>query len=337
MIQKPLKQPLILRLTNGRLNHYFVGIMVLVALALIWRLVIFLEGWQSFNSSINLIIFFSVTISYTIIITRVIVNGHLKDFEQINQLTNFSDEKKQQLRDALQKPGTLYGLTIVAAFVGIIHSALGKGPFYDIITLDFKYIYFDIWMTFLIALIWMTITQAGAIFIGSLKLFAGISKQIDVNLLNVEHLTVFLKAGIRSTLAFIGTYALFPLLGFSRFEDMFLNPAVFIFIPIIAAMILIPTIPIRKKIRMAKEKELNLINKALKGEKDCLKDSQISHDLQNINIIDLITYKKIILSIREIPFNVPIALRFLFYIIIPLLTWIAASLVDKIVVAILKY
>ena len=261
----------------------------------------------------------------------------MRDFEQINQLTDFTEEKKQQLKDALQRPDSIYRLTIVAAFVGIIHSALGRGPFYNIITLNFKYIYFDIWMTFLIALIWMTITQAGAIFIGSLKLFAGISKQININLLNVEQLTVFLKAGIRSTLAFIGTYALFPLLGYSSFEDMFLNPAVFIFIPIIAAMILIPIIPIRKIIRMAIEEELNLFNRSLKGEKDCLKDSQISHDLHNINIIDLITYKKTIMSIKEIPFNVPIALRFLFYIIIPLLTWIAASLVDKIVVAILKY
>lgn len=334
---KPVKVPLILRLTSGKLNHYIVGIIVLSVLALIWRLILFLEGWHSFTSSINLIIFFSVTISYTIVITRIILIGHLKDFDQICKLTTYTDQEKEQLKGKLYNPGSLGKLTAIATVVGLTHSAIGMGPFYNLITFSSKFLHFDIWMTILIALIWMTITQACAVFVRNLKLFANISNHININLLNIENLTVFLKTGVRSTLAFIGTYALFPLIGFSKFEEMFLNPAIFIFIPLILAMILIPLIPIRKKIKAAKELELLIINSAIEGNKDALKKSQISHDLKDINIVDLLAYKKIILSIREIPFNVPIAFRFLFYIVIPLLTWIAASLVDKIVVAFLKF
>jgi len=183
----------------------------------------------------------------------------------------------------------------------------------------------------------MVITQACALFVRNLKLFAKITEHVKINLLHVEDLTVFLKTGVRSALAFIGTYALFPLLGISKFEDMLLNPAVFIFIPIILAMILIPLLPLRRKIKKAKDHALSLINAAIKDKSASLKDSLIAKDYANLNIVDLITYKKIILNTKEVPINIPIVFRLLLYIIIPLLTWIAASLVDKIIVAILKF
>ncbi len=331
------KAPLILRLTSGKLNHFAVGFIFLLLLAIVWRLVIYMEGWSISNKSLNLAVFFSVTISYTIIITRVIINGHLKDFDQIKLLTNLSKDKLCELRHTLQHQGSLGKLTLIAGFVGLLHSAIGSGPFYDLLTLTPRYLYFDIWMTLLIAGIWMVITQACAIFVRNLKLFAKITEHVNIDLLNIEDLTVFLKTGVRSTLAFIGTYALFPLIGLPNFKDMFLNPAIFIFIPLIMVMILIPLLPLRKKIKHAKDLELELINKAIKGDKESLRHSHISSDLKNINIIDLIAYKKIIIGIKEIPFNIPIAFRLLLYIIIPLLTWVAASLVDKIVVAILNF
>ncbi|MGB3466417.1 MAG: hypothetical protein WBA74_14150 [Cyclobacteriaceae bacterium] len=328
--------PLVLKISSGKIHHFVIGLVALVVFACIWAVVIRLENWTFANMPINLPAFFSVTIAYTIFIARVIVNGHLRDFEKIKELTNMNDTEKIRTASELQSHGKLYLLTGIATVVGLFHAWLGNGVLYRLVTGIGKYTYFEIWMTFLIILIWVVITQACTVFVRNLKLFAAIIRKTEINLLHTEELTVFLLTGIRSTLAFAGTYALFPLIGISSFRDMFFNPAILIFIPLILAMILIPLMPLRKKIKEAKQKELQLINQAIDGDRSSLQHSLIADSATGLNIIDLINYKKIISKTSEIPFNVPTAFRLLLYIIIPLLTWVAASLVDKIVVAILQ-
>ncbi len=78
-----------------------------------------------------------------------------------------------------------------------------------------------------------------------------------------------------------------------------------------------------------------LINRGIDGDIEALQKSRISGQFDKLNVIDLISCKKIIQGVKELPINIPVVLRILFYIIIPLLTWVAVSLVDKIVVALL--
>ena len=152
---------------------------------------------------------------------------------------------------------------------------------------------------------------------------------MKIDLINLDKLMPLTKAGITSTLAFIGAYTFLFIEGINISD--FDNPALFVLIPSIIALIATPLKGIRKRIIHAKQDEIRLIDRAIDWDKEALKASRLQNNLANINVIDLINYKKTIESLIEIPLIIPTASRFIFYLIIPLLIWIAGSIVDKVI------
>ena len=331
-----LRTPVILRITTGRLNPYLSTLLLFLSLVAIWQLVTYLEGWSSIQPAFHLAVFFTVTITYAVMVTHFIIKGHQKDLAQIASLLPKQKDQLVNWNSYLQQYKSTLKLDLASVTMGLIHSAIGVGPFYRLLTMTSKYYFFDIWMTFLIVATWYVITQACALFVNNLRLFQQLVNICKIDILYTQKLTPFIRAGVRSTLAFIGTYALFPLLRFDDIKYLIFNPAILIFIPIVAAMILIPTLPLRRRIKNLKKKELELIEQALNGNKEAMSESRIASHISSLNIVDLLSYRKTIQNTKEIPVNVPIAFRFLLYILLPLLTWVAASLVDKIVVALLQ-
>ena len=309
---------------------------MLLLLAGIWQLVSYLEGWSSLGSAFNLAVYFSVTITYTILITRVIVKGHEKDLLQLYPLLPEQQPGDETWMEQLRTYKTNRIPHAGAILAGIGHAMIGAGPLYRLLFLKSRYVLFDIWISILIILMWFFITQASALFIDNLRFFSQLVKKCEVDILYTNKLAPFLRAGIRSTLAFMGAYALFPLLRFDDLTYLLFNPAVLIFIPIVITMILIPVLPLRARIRTIRIKELELVEKAINGQREALDTTRLREEKQQLSIVDLITYKKIIHDIKDLPVSIPIAFRLMLYILLPLLTWVAASLVDKIVVALLQ-
>lgn len=328
--------PIVLRITQGRLNPYLVTALILAAFAGIWYLVSVFEGWKSLGSALNLAVFFSVTITYTILITHVIIKGHEKD---LFQLTDQLPDRAAQYDKWLNQLHTYKNhnrLYIVFICIGLGHAMIGRGPLFRLISMKSDYVLFDLWMTILIVMTWIVITQASTIFVGNLRFFARLVKEHEIDILFTHKLSPYIRAGVRSTLAFMGAYSLFPLLQINDIFYLLFNPALLVFIPIVIKMISIPILPLRKRIRELRSRELSLIENAINGDRQALKDSRLNAEMDDLNIVDLITYKNFLREIKDLPVNIPIAFRLLLYILLPVLTWVAASLVDKLVVAFLK-
>lgn len=324
--------PTLLRLTSGKIHPLLVGLLASAVLtSLVWVTLIlenldikFQYFW--YNS------YFIITIGYTIFITNIINKSHQVNFKKLLNSANLSDQERSDWEGQMKNHRKLTIETILALIVGFLHSYFGLLEY--VFKGTAKYPLVNIGQSLNIILIWLIITQSTSIFNRNLTIMNKLSRRIKVDLLNMDQFMPLTKSGIISILAFIGAYSLLFVQGI-QITDIE-NPAILILVPSIFFMIRNALKGVKKRVSDAKVKEIELIDAAIDGDREALKSSRIKKNLDNINVIDLINYKKIIQSTFEIPVNIPTASRFIFYLIIPLLTWVAASIVDKVIDYLIK-
>ena len=192
---------------------------------------------------------------------------------------------------------------------------------------DFTYPTMLVYRGIQIIIIWVMIWQSTSTYLRNMTKMNKLSREIEIDILNTDRLMPLTSAGVISILAFIGAYTLLFIQGLN--PTKFNNPALLPLIPSIIWMVITPLKGIRRRIIAAKEYEIALIEKGIDGDKEALLKSRIGKNLENINVVDLMTYKRLVNNTPEIPINIPTASRFIFYLVIPFLTWVAASVVDK--------
>ncbi|OEK04677.1 hypothetical protein BFP71_14585 [Roseivirga misakiensis] len=284
--------------------------------------------WQYIETNM----YFIFTFGYMIFMARVIHNSHVNSFDKLLASGDFDQERRSFWKYEMSNQRKLTIETIVALLIGFIHAYLDVFQWIINGTRDFTFTRLGI--GFEIMLMWLVITHATSTFMRNMTVMNKMSREIDIDLLNMDKFMPLTKSGITSTLGFIGAYSLLFVQGVRIIDIQ--NPAIAIIIPSIFFLIRTPLKGIRKRVSIAKHKELILVDAAIEGDREALKKSRIHKNLDNINVIDLINYRKIIQSVFEIPVNIPTASRFIFYLIIPLLTWIAASVVDKVIDYLIK-
>ena len=330
-MKKP-HSPLILKVTSGRIPSLVVSLLfisvLLGTLTFVYEIDGILKIWDNYKRSGYAI----AALAYIIYISRIIQNAHEKQFKQLLTISELSESDKTKENEVFLNHRNLWPESLVALLIGFGHSYwyILKGVFEG--TSDLPY--YDSWRSFQIILVWIIITQSISIYTRNMTLMNRLSQKIKIDLLNLDKLMPLTKAGIISILAFIGAYSIL----FSTGIDLsdLSNPAVVVLVPTIVIMLHRPLKGIRKRIAHEKEREVKIIDRAIDGDIEALKDSRIGGNLENINVIDLINCKKIIQNTLELPVNIPTASRFVFYLIIPLLTWVAASFVDKLVDYLIK-
>lgn len=275
---------------------------------------------------------FSASFSYIIFVTRFIHNAHEKDFERLLGNSEFSDEDKKVWVTKMGTHRSQWIEILVAIVIGLVHAYLQGSS--RIFNGETKFLIYDIWRSFQVVLVWVMVTMSTSIFIRNMTLINELSTQIKIDLLNMERFMPLTRSGVWSILSFVGLYSIIFARGMANIT--LADPAILVLGPTIYWMIRTPLKGFRKRVTEAKEAELKVIDAAIEGDHEALKESRISANLDNINVIDLINYKKMIQSTFEIPVNIPTASRFVFYLIIPLLTWIAASMVDKVIDYLIK-
>ncbi len=326
--------PLLLRITSGKIPPLVVALIVslstLIVLVIVFEADNILHSW---NNYVNVSSFYTLSFGYIVYISRVIQNNHQKQFHQLLSYTTLDSQQTGEWQTEFDNHRNLWPETLVAALVGFGHAyfAVIKGLIAGTSTLPTL----DAWRAVLLIMIWVIITQSISIYTRNMTIMNSLSKEIKVDLLNLHRFMPLTKAGIISILAFTGVYAILFIFAFN-INDLTTNPAMLVLVPTIIVMIHRPLKGVRRRIIEAKEKEIELIEAAIEGNDEALKQSRIGNNLKNINVIDLIGYKKIIENTFEIPVNIPTASRFIFYLIIPLLTWIAASMVDKVIDFLIK-
>ena len=278
-------------------------------------------------SNFEFFVFFGLSIPYVIYVTHRINKVHIKDFYKLLDYSDLDSDRKSYWQQRLADHRSLWKESLVAVAVALLHAYL-QGLF-RLFEGQSRFFWLDVLGIVQLVVIWVLITQSNSIFIRNMTEMNKLSKEIRIDLLNLEKFMPLTRAGVWSILGFIGVYTI---LFNESIEDVdLINPAVLVIIPTIFWMIYIPLKGFRKRVIQEKDKEIALIEASIEGDREKLKESRIRKNLENINVIDLINYKKLIQNTFEIPVNIPTAFRFVFYLIIPLLTWIAASMVDKVV------
>lgn len=324
--------PPLLKVTQVRLSPIFIGIAVSILCVLVLTVVFLIEEipltWYNYTRTA----YFTFVFGYVVYITRIIQNTHQRNFESLLSIAQLTTEEKAGWKSKMANHRR-QRIEMGAAFlVGGLHAYFGilSNVFFG----DSRFPVYDTWRGIQVILVWMLITQAATIFMSNMTLLNKLSRHTEVDLLNMDKLMPLTQSGIVSILAFIGSYSLLLIQGIN--VSSLNNPAMLLLVPTIIWMMVTPLKGIRKRIIDAKHKEIERIDAAIEGDMEALKSSRIKNNLENINVIDLINYKKTIQNTLEIPVNIPTASRFLFYLIIPMLTWIAASIVDKVIDYLIK-
>ncbi len=334
MAMKKFHVPFLLKITSGKIPPFAAGVLVSILTVLITTVVFEVDGilknWSNYWTQTG---FYSLAFGYLVYISRIIHKAHQSQFNQLLAYAKLSDSEKNEFIKEFNNHRRMWAETFIAAIVGLVQAYFGLLRF--VIDETTKFPYLNIWKSVLLVLLWIVITQSISIYTRNMVIMNKVSKHIEIDLLKLQELMPLTKAGIVSILAFIGVYTILFSFAFTP-SDLTTNPAMFVLVPTIVVMIYRPLKGVRKRIIQAKEAEVDRIEAAIDGDLEALKESRIGNNLENINVIDLINYKKIIENTIELPVNIPTASRFIFYLIIPLLTWIAASMVDKVIDYLIK-
>ncbi len=95
------------------------------------------------------------------------------------------------------------------------------------------------------------------------------------------------------------------------------------------AVVALPAWSIHERIRDEKQRELDRVADALRGDASALKQSAIGAHAESVGAIDLLDYKRHVEAVREWPFDLGVLWRVLLYSAIPVGGWIAGAFVER--------
>ena len=155
-----------------------------------------------------------------------------------------------------------------------------------------------------------------------------------INLFRTDRLLPFARVAVSSSLALIGSLALFPLLSIDdNISVLTALPGLVATVVPMIAMMLLPMWPAHKLIKMKKAQEIARLN----GQLDSLENSpgqlQDHGRLEKIN--NLLDHRQHMRRVSDWPLDIGALSQLGFYLIIPPLTWVGAALIENVVDAVL--
>jgi hypothetical protein len=189
------------------------------------------------------------------------------------------------------------------------------------------------WGWFIALAFWVALMQMLVVLFSNAFTFSRLGARVArLDLLDTAALVPFARVGIRNLLICVGAYAMMPLIlvkGANYLPAMSITLAVSL--PATIALAIIPMMSIRNRISQEKDLELARIQKAMHGDSTALSDSAISRDADHVGFTELVLYRQMIQDVNEWPVDFPIFIRLTIYVVIPLLAWIGAALVERLV------
>ena len=182
-------------------------------------------------------------------------------------------------------------------------------------------------------LLWILIAPLYFVFIRALWRLRRLGGVVRVNLLEARPLAAFGRAAALIALYGAGSFVIFTLVtivgrpGGARAE----LPSVIIQTVFLAAALYLPLSGARRGIRAAKQAELDRIAADLGQHRDVLAGAEGPDRVDR-----LMAYRQRIQAVPEWPFGAGAAPRALLYVALPLLSWIAAALVERSLAAVLN-
>lgn len=174
-------------------------------------------------------------------------------------------------------------------------------------------------------LVWWIACSCYAVIVESVRL-SRLSDQFDsLDLLDLAPYKPLVRQGLTNALLLIGGVSVMSLLGVESRYGSVLAGFWISSILLAWAGLMLPLRGIRRKIREAKDQELDWCRRALIRERDDLKSGS---DKQS-NIGQVVAYREMIHDIRNWPFDNPTLVRFALYLLIPLGSWLGGAFVER--------
>jgi hypothetical protein len=155
-----------------------------------------------------------------------------------------------------------------------------------------------------------------------------------INLFRTDRLLPFARVAVSSSLALIGSLALYPLLSIDESISVLtaLPGLVSTVVPMIA-MLLMPMWPVHKLIKIKKAQEIAQLN----GQLDSLQSSagQLLDQARLDKINSVLDHRQHVQRVSDWPLDIGALSQLAFYLIIPPLTWVGAALIENVVDALL--
>lgn len=311
-----------------RYGRLVAGLLIFV---LMWMVLIL--GGSSDELGFYAELFFAAMCAYLIPMFSLIVERSVATFDEIANVLDATQEKRDQWRRGLtdRSPGWLVAITFFALVMGVSNIAIshpeqGRGLLGEILSGHGEY------TTYLMTLlIWVTMTTAIGALIGNAQLFAQMGHRIQINLLHSPALLAIAQLAIMSTLSVIGAQIIFVFLMLDS-EAMWLDilPGFLATMLPVLTLFFLPVWPLHLRLQHAKREELAAINRQL-----ARVQPQALTPLDDPTVLDevnrLLLYRREIQQVSEWPFDIPALTRMGVYLILPPLTWVAAALIENLV------
>lgn len=162
------------------------------------------------------------------------------------------------------------------------------------------------------------------------RLFARLARSLAaVDLLDREALLPFARQGLRSAVPGVIFVTFFALnLGDAGFQ--FASGYIMAIVLVQNAIVLLlPMRGVHERLRAAKSEEIMRVNAAIRGEPGALSGSPLGNR-DRLALADLIAWRAFVASVPEWPIDVSTVSRSVLYVVIPLLGWIGAALVQHV-------
>ncbi len=170
--------------------------------------------------------------------------------------------------------------------------------------------------------------------------FSAWAVSTDIDLLNMERYEVFTLQPMRYlliTVIYISMgIVVYQVLKNTNSPELVINMQLPYVLALIVFMyfVLKPLVIIRNRIKAAKAKEIDVVRRALAGDRGALQDSSIAHMADEFSAPDLMLYEQRIQGIWEWPIQGNVQ-RLTLYVLLPPLAWVLAALVERFIDALL--
>ncbi len=173
--------------------------------------------------------------------------------------------------------------------------------------------------------VWWTACSCYVVIVESVRLSRLSDRFASVDLLDLAPYRPLVRQGLINALLLIGGVSVMSLLGVESRYGSVLAGFWISSILLAWAGLMLPLRGIRRKIREAKDQELDWCRRALIRERNDLKAGT---DKQT-KIGQVVAYREMINDIRNWPFDNPTLIRFALYLLIPLGSWLGGAFVER--------
>jgi len=166
--------------------------------------------------------------------------------------------------------------------------------------------------------------------LGISRRFSELAQRLPrIDLLDPAPLAPFGRQGLLFALLWLLMPSIFAANAVDRAFAVPIALLALICIGIATAALLLPVLGVHRRIREAKAGELARVIAAIRGEPGALAGSAIARRGESASLADLVAWKTLVDSVSEWPFDARMRLRFLFYLAIPVGSWLGGALAER--------